>query len=268
MPTAYRFDPVFPAHAIESCNATVIFDQAVPAKILTNLQTAHRTRLASNGLQEGPQPVGFQFDVATGKVVPLSGAGPTVYVTQDGGTKVTVVANQVSLQSTRYIRWANFSNALTIFLLPLIVDFCAAVSIAAVQLDYWDRFLWNGSWDNFDTSQLLDQSSGFIAPKAAIAPHQWHSHAGWFDYPAPGRRRLMNINVDVASATLSDTMATRPSVGIYTSINDTAVVVPPNANPSWISDSDLLTMLDQQHADLKNVLSQIILPAMASRIGL
>lgn len=258
-----RFEPIFPAHAIEQCVATAIFDQPLPPKVLASLREKHKALFMKEGLIEGPRASGFQFDVTTGKVVPLVDGGPVSYVTPDRGTTITVVSNQVSLQTTRYIRWASFELMLSKFLMPVVTDFCEVVSITAVQLGYWDRFLWSGTWDDFDVQQLLDPENDLIVRKAARAPQQWHSHAGWFEMHAPSLRRLVNVNVDVVSAA-GPTLPSRPSVGIYTSIQDASI----DPDAFALANTDLNSLLCQEHDDLKELLRAIISPTMAQRIGL
>jgi uncharacterized protein (TIGR04255 family) len=266
--TIYRFDPIFPAHAVEQCIATVVFSQPVPPKIFSGLLDKHRELLIASGMSEGPKAIGMQFDMLTGKVVPMSDGGPVSFVTPDKGTTLTIAPNQLSLQTQRYTRWAHFESSVDKFLTPVMREFCNSVEIQASQLDYWDRFIWTGDWDTFDVNQLLNPSYDLIAPKAARATFQWHSHAGWFEMRAPGERRLVNVNVDVTSVAPANAVMLRPSVGIYTSIQDGVVPIPPSTSPIWIPDAEVLGNFRQQHLDLKTLIETIISPAMARRIGL
>ncbi len=267
MTTGPHFDPVFPAHAIELCNATIVFDQPVPPKVLSGLQEQHKARLLASGLSEGPAARGFQFDVTTGTVVPLVSGGPVSYVTRDQGTTVTIVANQVNVQTNRYIRWAIFEGSINKLLMPLVLDFCKVVSVSGVQLNYWDRFMWSGSWADIDTKQLLNPTTDLIAPKAVTAAKQWHSHVGWFEAKGPDRQRLVNANIDVVSAAAPN-MPPRPSIGIYTSIHESALPRPPNTTGSAIPEQGVIPTLSGLHTDLKALLRQIIRDSMAQRIGL
>ena len=267
MSSPLRFDPIFPAHAIERCSATVVFDQAVPQKIFSSFRETHRARLLGAGLVDGPQTVGMKFDLLTGNVVPIGGDGPISYVTPDRGTTVTIVPNQVNLTNIQYTRWAHFEAALTKLLIPLVTDYSQSVSISAVQLDYLDRFIWSGTWDNFDSTKLLIPAGDFVAARPARAAQQWHSHSGWFEVPAPGKRRLVNVNIDTASATLNAVL-NRPSIGILTLIQDGVIVVPPHTSPDWIDEAGVIPILRQQHLELKDLLRQIIIPEMAKQIGL
>jgi uncharacterized protein (TIGR04255 family) len=263
-----RFDPVLPAHAIEQCVATVVFNQAVPPKIFSGLQESHKVRMLSAGLSEGPKAVGLQFDVLTGKIVPLENGGPLSFVTADRGTTVTITPNQVSILTLRYIRWANFKSAIDELLLQTIIDFCKSVSIVATKLEYRDRFLWSGTWDNFDVMQLLKRDSEFFAAKAAHAAQQWHSHAGWFEFPIKGVQRLVNVNIDVASVNTPNAVGLKPSVGIHTAIQDSVVAIPPNKDPKWVPEADVVQLLTEHHIYLKALLVSIISDEMAKRIGL
>ncbi len=263
-----RFDPILPAHAIEQCLAAVIFSEPVPPKILSGLLDDHRTRMLAAGLSEGPKAQGLQFNAEAGTITPLADGGPVTFVTADRGTTITIAPNQVSVSTLRYTRWAHFESSISKFLLPAIVDFCKAVSVSATQLSYQDRFLWTGTWKNFDTAQLLNPNSGVFSVTASRAPQQWHSHAGWFEYPDQARRRVVNVNFDVASAITTNMLGQKPSVGIFTTIQESVVAVPPNAHPTWVDESDVVPKLRQHHLDLKALLASMIFPAMAKRIGL
>jgi hypothetical protein len=267
MSTSPHFDPIFAAHAIERCSATIVFDQALPQKIMSSLRTAHRARLLGAGLQDGPPMVGMKFDVATGNVVPLGGDGPVSYTTSDRGTTITLAPNQVNLTTMLYTRWAPFEGMLSKLLIPLIAEYSNTVSISAIQLDYTDRFIWSGTWDDFDSSTVLTLPGELVAARPARA-RQWHSHSGWFDFLAPGKRRLYNVNIDTAVAVVPNSVVSKPSLAILTVIQDGVFVVPPRAAPDWFAEGDVVPALRQQHFDLKDLLRQIISSTMAQKIGL
>ena len=266
MPSGH-FDPIFPAHAIERCSVTIVFDQDLPQKIMSSLRATHRVRLSGAGLQDGPPAVGLRFDVATGNVVPLGGDGPTSYVTADRGTTITLAPNQVNLTTTLYTRWANFEGTLGKLLMPLVADYSNTVSISAIQLEYTDRFIWSGTWEDFDSSEVLAMPGDLVATRPASA-RQWHCHSGWFDFPASGKRRLYNVNIDTAAAVAANSMVAKPSLGIRTLIQDGIFVVSTPAAPNWFAEGDVVPVLRQQHSDLKDLLRQIISPTMAQKIGL
>ncbi len=266
--TASHFDPIFPAHAIERCTATVAFSQGLPQKLLSATQDRHKQRLLAAGFSEGPKAVGLQFDVLSGRVIPLAGGGPMTFVSEDQGTTIIVAANQISVQTLLYTRWANFETFISKYVSAIFADFTDALSISATKLEYWDRFIWTGDWDDFDVSQLLAVNSDLISARAAHATRQWHSHAGWFENPAPARQRLVNANVDVVSVNSPNFVGEKPSVGIYTSLQDSDVRAPSGSSPAPFTLDEVPHALRQQHLDLKALLGAIISPGMAKRIGL
>jgi uncharacterized protein (TIGR04255 family) len=263
-----EFQPIFPAHAIERCTATLVFDQALPAKLFERVRAAEDKRLLGLGLVRGPQPIGFSFDLQTGRVVTVEGdAKPIPYTTQDQSITVTIMNNQVSLVTVRYVRWQQFRSALSKYLVPTISIFLDTISIGAIQLDYSDRFFWTGNWQDFDVSGLLKRESELFAHRAGQGREQWHSHAGWLQDVEPGIKRLINVNIDVVNAQLPSSLGVRPSVGIWTSVRD-ASGISGGQNSSWIPEEGILDMLDRQHVDLKEIFRGLVVTEISKKIGL
>ena len=264
-----QFEPIFPAHAIERCSATVLFDQPLPTKLFERTRLAQEARLGSLGFERGPKTIGFSLDFQTGRVLQVGDdAQPVPYTTHDRSLTITILSSQVSLQTIRYVRWAQFRAALDKYLIPTVADFSASVSIAASQLDYIDRFWWTGTWVDFEASALLNMRSDLFAHRPGATNEQWHSHSGWFQRLEPGIRRLVNVNIDVVSAQVSNVSEPRPSVGILTSMRDATEPSPPQITPSGIPDDRLLSFLDRQHVDLKGLLRDLLVQEMTKKIGL
>jgi uncharacterized protein (TIGR04255 family) len=177
-----------------------------------------------------------------------------------------MLPRQLSLQTQRYTRWAPFRAAFSKIALPLAEDYTATVSTSAVQLEYVDRFLWTGTWEDFDVSQLI-KSNPLISERATQAKQQWHCHTGWFDWPSPTLRRLTIANVDVVSAGPTPNLL-RPSVGIQTSLQEGAFAGPEGDIVATMPDAEIIPRLDQQHLDLKELLRTIISDSTAKQIGL
>jgi uncharacterized protein (TIGR04255 family) len=268
MSSSLQFDPIYPAHAIERCAVTVIFDQVVPQKILSSLRATHRSRLLEAGLTDGPPVLGMQIDISTGKVIPVEGDGPISFVTSNRGTTVTLAPNQINLTTVLYTRWVHFEATLDKILMPLVSDYSTSVSVYAVQLDYLDRFIWSGTWENFDAHKLLLPQGELVAARPLRVSQQWHCHSGWFETPTPGKRRLINVNLDIASAAVANSGVLKPSIGILTVMQDGSVVIPPHTKPNWFAENEIMPILRQQHSDLKDLLRSIISTSMAQQIGL
>ncbi len=108
------------------------------------------------------------------------GGGPKAFMFPDQTTGVTINSDGLVFSNSSYVRWQPFVGSVERYILPILSLFLETVSVAAVKLEYWDRFVWAGSWNDFDVSRLLRPSSRFITQEAAARPKQWHSHSGWF----------------------------------------------------------------------------------------
>jgi uncharacterized protein (TIGR04255 family) len=274
-----HFEPMFPSHAIERCVATVTFAEALPAKAFQKAIDRARNPLRNAGLEASPTAaamVGIQID-ASGRTSPLTGPGPSIFMTADRAVQLIVAPNSLALRTGRYVRWEPFAGQIDELVLPFIDDFVDVLSISNIQLEYLDRFLWIGDWSTFQWRDLLRADGEFVASKAAAAPTQWHTHSGWFQHE-PGFRRLVNVNIDVAETiqTPIDSVsegspaipATVPSVGILTLMRDDQPGQAPEQPAKYDSSPTVQAGFEQLHRELKGLLGDIITPQMATRIGL
>jgi len=264
-----HFEPVFPAHAIEHCAIAVIFDQELPQKGFQNVLDRAAPAFRDAGYEQIAPTATIQFDVATGRVGPMTGLPPTNYLSPDRSTNFLVAPNSIYTQTGRYVRWQPFIGQVEDLVIPLIVEYNKLVSITGIQLQYLDRFYWTGSWDTFKWQNLVQEKSGLVVPVAGEFVREWHCHSGWFELPpANPLRRLVNVNIDVVEAIRpGDEAGPRPSVGILTLMRDH--IVPAVGPPKIGMEPDIiLPTLEKLHRDLKNMLSRVISIEMAERIGL
>ncbi|MBA9069890.1 uncharacterized protein (TIGR04255 family) [Methylobacterium sp. RAS18] len=264
-----EFIPILPAHAIERCGISVLFDQPLPEKIYTRLRDSAVEALRKVGLAaQQQQGLSIMFDTQTGNITPqiTSALGPTQFVSNDGAAQLFYAPNSLVWHTNRYIRWDPFISqfeSVTSFLLD---NFLQSVSLASIQIEYWDRFLWTGKWNSIAYEKLLDANAPVSRPPAQSVK-EWHSHAGWFER-SDGLRRLINVNVD-ASDYAAPTQDLVPSVGIYTMLRDEMNapgfqrVTPEEQSPTYLMDR-----LEKMHVASKNVLASTITGAMKDRIGL
>ncbi len=262
-----QFEPIFPSHAIERCGAAVTFSESLPAKAFQKVLDQVQGRFRSAGLEwiagaPAVGAVGFQVNIATGQALPLTpGVGPAVFATADRATQFVIAPNSLTARTTSYVRWSPFAGQIEELMLPLVGLYSDVVSVGNVQLDYVDRFLWTGDWSNFDWRSLLRSDGQFLAARAAEGHRYWHSHSGWFDEGAEGRR-LVNVNVDLADFQRSEAFV--PSVSILTLMRDDA---PPGVS-RYDDAASIQACLEQLHNELKSLLGQIITEPMAERINL
>lgn len=260
-PKSPRFDPVLPAHAIERCALTVIFDQPLPSKPFGRVVADLNDRLDMLRLVPATPGVELEVDIATGRIaVKPQGQNPT-YTTPDGASTLHVSPAMVAWQTTRYVRWTPFRGQIDRLIFSMLPKILKVVSIKAVKLEYWDRFVWTGTQADIDPWRLLRKDGGFVVPLAVREGTTWHSHCGWYELPSYVGRRLVNINVDAVDL-LQPGRSPVPSIGIYTMMqqdvryDDTSNLKAP------------IETVDQLHIALKQLLGSIIESSMVDRIAL
>lgn len=266
MSETLRFDPIYSEHAIERCAWTVFFTQPLPEKLYGNV-----TQAAGDGAQErGFQPVAFrgiQFNAITGQVVSgQASGGPVEFVTPDGAQQLSITPQSVSFASTRYVRWTPFFGQVSDLPLKVAERFVDVVSVSALKVEYWDRFIWSGEWSDFDPNKLLRGDNQYAAPGAVRGGNAWHSHVGWFERTEGAVRRLVNINIDAVDFLRPNTIGPKPSIGVYTTIQDAFFL--PGSLQVDVGIEAIKTRSTEIHNDLKSLLGQIILDDMQSRISL
>jgi uncharacterized protein (TIGR04255 family) len=262
-----QFEPFFPAHAVESCAAAVFFDSPLPSKLFIKLMEELGAELLAAGLVEGPTGLEIQILVPDLQLGSGSSGAPRSFSTSDRSGALMLTPFSLHWKTNQYIRWSYFLQQIHSFFIGALTEYSKLLHVGAVQLEYWDRFMWSGSWDDFNCGSLLLANSPLIANEAEQKTRQWHSHAGWFDVLDSGRRQLANVNIDVQTVQ-SASGKSQPSVGIYTSLREDSVDFRSSKALEWFDDSQVIPTLERQHVTLKAVLKRLIKQDMADRIGL
>jgi hypothetical protein len=130
-------------------------------------------------------------------------------------------------------------------------------------MEYMDCFIWAGTWDNFDSTNLLGSDSDFACRAAQRGSREWHSYSGWTANDNKVRR-IYNVNINAVSRQQTDVI--KPAITILTLAQDQNV----NDLKPGLFDTlaEAKMQLDSQHQDLKNLLGRVISPTMAQQIGL
>jgi uncharacterized protein (TIGR04255 family) len=264
-----HFEPIFPSHAVERCGASIIYAQDMPGKAFQKISTAAATIFRDAGFEALQNATGVVSHVsiqvdAQGRVSPLSGPAPALYTSPDKGTQFIASANSITVRTGRYVRWEPFIGQFEELLLPLHQIYSDVVTVQSLQLDYSDRFLWTGSWEDFDWKLLLRDDAQFVAGRAASVQGPWHSHSGWFESGARSRR-LVNVNIDLSEVINPASGLNAPSVAILTLLRDDMTVP---EDPIYTDGASVQSGLEQLHNELKTLFEQIITVPMAQRIGL
>lgn len=258
-----RFDPILPAHAIERCAATIMFDQPLPQKPFERLLADFTLRLSEIRLKPAATSgANIEFDAARGQITVNPHGQSQVYISIDNTSQLILFPNMVSWHTTKYVRWAPFRGEYERFLFPLLKTFIEVVSVTKVKLEYWDRFIWTGSPSEIDPWLLLNKNNGLLANSAVRPGTAWHSHCGWFEQLKEKNRRLVNVNIDVVDLIQSG-RPTTPSIGIYTMMQDDLERGDEASTLNIVSES-----LTNLHEVLKGLFASIILDTIADRIAL
>ena len=257
---------MWPSHAIERCSLTIAFKEEIPEKLFASAKSKHKATLDRLSFVQQPA-LAMSFDVLTGQVqtAPMS-AQPVTFNASDSSGSFTMTNRALVWGNSRYKRWKQFKEQLDVVLFPVVKYYLEVTDAAVVRLDYLDRFIWSGSWDDFDLSSLLKKDFVSIPMIDGSAKRERHSHNGWFE--TNGRlRRLINRNLDVVEGKVMGVGATQPSVGIYTLIQDE--YLPQSALPNPLRDlSEIQRTMELQHIDLKEMMVDTISESMAKRISL
>lgn len=264
MSDAAHFEPIYPRHAIERCAWSLNFTQPLPEKLYLQATSAARELLATHGISSIPAQ-SINFDAATGTVSIGAAYGPQEFGTPDGSLILTLTPDAIIWQTTRYTRWNAFWGQVHDIVLQIAQPFTDALAVAAVKLEYWDRFIWSGTWQNLDVHALLNENN--LIAWGAVRPHEpWHSHSGWFETNSSTPRRLLNVNVNAADFQTAANTAPKPSVGIYTMIQDFFFF--PRFTQIDADMDAIRVQSDSAHRDLKTLLGKIIRPEMQNRVSL
>ncbi|WP_157813670.1 TIGR04255 family protein [Sinorhizobium meliloti] len=253
-----EFTPIFPAHAVERCAVSFSFRPEVPEKPFQRILASAQQLFEAKGFKRGQGPTGFNINPATGQVTPIKG-GPLV--SPDGQSQIVLAPDAISINTSQYLRWSNLKAQTEAVLKTLEPDYSSLVDLFSVKLEYWDRFNWTGTWDDFDVGKLLSANQ-VVSAQARSAQREWHSHGGWFVYE-DGFRRLVNVNVNVQGI-LRPGAGECPSVAIYTMMQDEAF----GPSLELFERQPVLARLDVLHEELKAILEGILLPEVSHKIGL
>lgn len=172
-----------------------------------------------------------------------------------------VSRSELKCESQVYIRWSGFRSFVGEVIHGMI-DLLSVGSIQQVQLEFWDRFNHEGPLELVDWSELFSPSA--IAPVEQLQRRDlWHSHGGWFERDASGRKRLVRINID-GRADLPDLPQGGIGVAIYSFVG---LISEPPVTVRATRD-DLLSEFDSLHTRSKEVFGSVLTDSAKRSISL
>ena len=139
--------------------------------------------------------------------------------------------------------------------------------VVGLQLQFHDRFLWNGDAHDFSPGTLLRAGSGFLVPNVFRVQGPWHSHHGFFEqHDGPVPHHL--LNVAEVQMTTRDPSNTEQHFDLMFDVIMTHRILGTNAHEEF-NDLDCIdACMRQMHDRDKWLLAHIISDDMCDQIGL
>lgn len=148
--------------------------------------------------------------------------------------------------------------------------------VISIGLKYIDRFLYEGTKEEYDSSLLFKKDTDLISKKSFLATPLWHCHSGWFDesfdaVDAVKGDLLNQLNVDSSYANVSGQKR------YITTIEHNAIIRIEGQDNGHLrsitektdaKDSCLDQLMDKLHNTNKKVLSNLLSEQMAIKINL
>jgi len=269
-----RFEPLHDAHAIEQVVIVLQMAGPVGGEVFASVRkTSEQFKNDLPGQAEiqkltvafGQDP-GFMGQPAQSEVhgFVMSRTAPNGVVE----TELRLEQSSITFRTTVYTRWnsvwAQAKNYLDIFT-PLYVR---NGSVAAISLNFVDKFVWVGDIAGCSPKLLLRPASKYVAPHVFELGDLWHSHTGAF-LPADSQvKRLLNVNVDYLQE--EPIAGPRRLIGISTSLTDLfnqpgydPLQLDPNAVPQFLNDR-----MNDLHRFSKVAFGEVISANMSKRVAL
>lgn len=276
-----RWTPAHEAHAIERVSMTVSFNEQAASKTWPSLiatlssklhELGFSSQIAATGVPPGFLGIGqplAQIVVGPAGVTQSFGEGRTFQIVEGNTLRedIQFFRDRVLYSATRYVGWSGFFSRYRELLGSEVDLLLTSMSPAIVQLEYWDRFNFQGPQNEVAYEELFAPNSRYLPHFARDARDLMHSHVGFFADSPEGHKRLININVDsvdLMQMTENGQPEPKRSVGVYTLAQDRIT----SDRGREFDAAGLTSTFDQQHTILKDVIGDVINSAMADRISL
>jgi uncharacterized protein (TIGR04255 family) len=183
--------------------------------------------------------------------------------------QLNITQNSISVHCIDYTRWNAVWLEMRSFIAAAFKHFGASpVVMSGLGLKYIDRFIWSGSEDDYATSDLFKQDAVFLSGSSFKSGARWHCHTGWF--ARHEHSEILNqLNVDSAR----NVMAGRPAVVVTVDHaqllrSDNVQELSEFGKVPGKEPEKLDALMDRLHNDNRGVILELLIPQMATRIGL
>jgi len=264
--TFLAWRPLQPNHAIERVRIVVRFQGELTSKFIRKLAADGEELRVTLGFTSKNLREGHKIDVSPAGVslgnrgAELLGWDWQKLSPANSPLETFLVEKQhLVYETAEYTRWGNFISRFEEVALPTLEALIAVVDVAAVSLEYVDRFFFDGAPTEASPSGVLTGFLGVLPDNAENGQDLWHLHRGWFEAIA-GEQLLINQNFDAQDGALisgepvrSLQMLTKTELRPASSEFDYSTLRP-----------HLDSMHDRSNALFRNVLTE----EMQGRVGL
>ena len=179
--------------------------------------------------------------------------------------------NSISVHCLDYSRWVNSWREASTYLYKALGKIEGPeLPISLVGLKYIDRFVYDGSTDQFDISHLFQINSELLFSKAFTAGPLWHCHTGWFDDVDGSNLQCLNqLNIDATYTTIAGQRKHTTTIDHNALVrfppgddNHLQVIVGDSPN----NETRLHKIMDTLHTKNKKILGSLLTQDVSERI--
>lgn len=198
-------------NAIEGVSASIRFSEPVSSMVLGKLIRHVEPLAKAEGFidKEPVQIVQFQISNSGPDIRPAASGGVALQqrsvdrdVTGNVGIRLKrqliCQADSLHLQLLVYTDWETEWKRVRRLLIEALNIACGVVPVAALRLEYVNRFIFDAQPEMAKAADLLNPSK-MVAPHIFEAENLWHSHTGRFGAVENQRRLLTQVNADMQS---------------------------------------------------------------------
>ncbi len=267
-----HFEPIHAAHAIEQVVFVLQFIEPLDdASFSTVREVAGQFKISDLPGQAEIQAFSFTLGSSMRNPPPSLGGGFILHRFGPDGTienELRVERTSVTFRTTIYTRWDAVWARASKYFKVLVPIYAAQARLAAVSLNYIDKFAWVGNRSESSPNFLLQPGSKYLCRHVFEAEDLWHSHTGAYIKVDENTKRLLNINVDSLDENMPDGL--RRVVAITTVISD--LLDQPEFEPYVVEEENIIQFINVHmeglHVFGKDVLGNIINEEMSRRIAL
>ena len=267
------FTPASTDHAVTAASFQVILSASMPPSLITRLQASHdqfQTELPA-------------LNVGKTVTIEITPQGPVInelpgtafsFLRPDGtpAWSLRVSGNEIAVDCNRYTRWAAVSeqaNALIRRVFELFIAWGHGdLEVAGVALTVRDDFYWHDELEAYDLKRLL-MSSDVLVERSFVTGPVWHSHAAWFEDRNAGVSTLVHLNVDGVEVDPSPNNRGAHAQVAITNFQNVRYNQPMQITWHGANFNDtVVSGMENMHIRNKSLLKKLLIPTVASSIGL